>query len=47
LDSLWKTLQLLLYSPSQILDILNMKNRNVKNLDLPYLKIHEFSISKF
>jgi hypothetical protein len=35
LDSLWKILQLLLYSHSLILYCFNMKNRNVKNLDLP------------
>jgi hypothetical protein len=30
-----KILQLLLYSHGLILDILSIKNRNVKNLDLP------------
>jgi hypothetical protein len=35
LDSWWKILQLLLYSHGLILGILSMKNRNVKNLDLP------------
>jgi hypothetical protein len=29
-----KPLQLFLYSPSVVLDIFSMKNRNVKNLDL-------------
>jgi hypothetical protein len=35
LDSWCRVLQLLLYSPGLILDIFSMKNRNVKNLDLP------------
>jgi hypothetical protein len=34
-------------TPSLFLDIVSMKNRNVKNLDLRYLKIHDSSVYNF
>jgi hypothetical protein len=47
MDSWWKVLQLLLFIPELFSNIFDMKNRNVRNLDLLYLKIHECSISNF
>jgi hypothetical protein len=45
LGSWWGELQLLSDSPSMFRDIFSMKNRNVKNLDLQYDKIHRSSVS--
>jgi hypothetical protein len=47
LDSLWKLLQLLQSLAILVPDGFCMKNRNVKNLDLWYLKIHESSVPNF
>jgi hypothetical protein len=47
LDSWWGELQLLLYSLRLFPNIVGMKNRNVKNQDLCYLKIHRSYVSNF